>query len=42
MQRTKIRLEEEAKRKSEQKLQKRFLKKDEKKLSEGSEGARES
>ncbi|KAL3998368.1 M-phase phosphoprotein 6 family protein [Acanthocheilonema viteae] len=34
MQRTRIRLEEEAKRKNEQKLQKRFLKKDEKKLSE--------
>ncbi|VIO96222.1 Uncharacterized protein BM_BM12847 [Brugia malayi] len=37
MQRTRIRLEEEAKRKSEQKLQKRFLKKDDKKLSKGPE-----
>ncbi|CAG9531124.1 unnamed protein product [Cercopithifilaria johnstoni] len=34
MQRTRIRLEEEAKRKNEQKLQKRFLNKGEKKLSE--------
>ncbi|EFO26792.2 hypothetical protein LOAG_01694 [Loa loa] len=38
MQRTRIRLEEEAKRKSEQKLQKRFLKKDNKELSEELEG----
>ncbi|VDK68905.1 unnamed protein product [Litomosoides sigmodontis] len=41
MQRTRIRLEEEAKRKNEQKLQKRFLKKDEKKLLRESEEATE-
>lgn len=39
MQRTRIRVEEEAKRKNEQKLQKRFLKKDEKKHSERPEAA---
>uniref|UniRef100_A0A0R3RHM2 Uncharacterized protein n=1 Tax=Elaeophora elaphi TaxID=1147741 RepID=A0A0R3RHM2_9BILA len=41
MQRTKIRLEEEAKKKNEQKLQKRFLKEDNKKLTEGPEEATE-
>ncbi|KAM3720305.1 Protein F29A7.6 [Dirofilaria immitis] len=42
MQRTRIRLEEEAKRKNEQKLQKRFLKNDEKKESERSDKTTES